>query len=219
MKIKWLGHSAFLLTAQEGTRVITDPYKPGSFSGAVGYKPIREEADIVIISHEHDDHNYPKEIGGQPTIVKDVGEKTVKNIKIKGIPTWHDTSQGKERGMNTVFVFEIDGLKIGHLGDLGHTFDEEEVKKIRTLDILLIPVGGYFTIDASQATKIVESLAPKLVIPMHFKTPVLGFPVAQVDDFLKGKTNVKRLDSSEVEVTKEKLPKVCEIWVLKPELG
>jgi L-ascorbate metabolism protein UlaG (beta-lactamase superfamily) len=217
MKIRWLGHAAFLITAKDGTRIITDPYKPGCFNGALSYKPIKESADIVTISHEHDDHNYAIQISGKPFVVREIGTKTVKNIKITGITTCHDQSRGRERGLNTVFVITVDDLTVCHLGDLGHIPTQEETAKIGLIDILLIPVGGVFTIDAKQATEVVQILNPKLVIPMHYKTADCGFPIAPVDDFLKGKKIVKRIESNEVEVDQSNLPKQMEIWVLKYE--
>jgi L-ascorbate metabolism protein UlaG (beta-lactamase superfamily) len=221
MKIKWLGHSAFLITAQDGTRIITDPYKPGSFNGALAYKPIKEPADIVTISHEHDDHNYVIQIGGKPQVMRNVGTETIKNIKIEGVTTYHDTSRGRERGLNTVYVMDIDGLRVCHLGDLGHVPSAEETKQIGPIDILLLPVGGIFTVDAKAATDVMKVLKPKLVIPMHYKTADCGFPIAPVDDFLSapsGKSGVKRLEVTEIEVDQSNLPEQREIWVLKYEL-
>ncbi len=217
MKIKWLGHASFLITSDTGLKIITDPYKSGSYGGAVGYKPIEEEADIVTVSHEHEDHNYTQGIRGNPEVVKGSGEKMVKGVKIKGVPTKHDPSGGRERGENTVFTMEIDGIRICHLGDLGHVITEEQKNEIGEIDVLLIPVGGYYTIDATQAWEVIEKLSPKIVIPMHFKTEVLGFPIAPVDDFIKGKENVRQMDE-EVEIKKEALPQKQEVWVLKHAL-
>lgn len=221
MKIKWLGHSAFLLIANDGTRIITDPYKSGSFNGALCYKPIPETADIVTVSHEHDDHNYVIQIGGRPQVMRNVGVQTIKNIKIEGITTCHDTSRGRERGLNTVYVLTIDGLRVCHLGDLGHVPTAEETKQIGPIEILLIPVGGIFTVDAKTAFRVVETLKPKLVIPMHYKTEGCDFPIASVDDFLAaagGKVSIKRVVGSEIEIDQVTLPKQREIWVLKHEL-
>jgi len=220
MKIKWLGHSAFLITAKDGTRIITDPYKSGSFNGALCYKPIHETADIVTVSHEHDDHNYVIQIGGKPFVMRNIGTQTVKNIKMEGITTCHDKSRGRERGLNTVYVMNIDGLKLCHLGDLGHMPTAEETKQIGPVDIMLIPVGGVFTIDAKTAFQVTETLKPKLVIPMHYKTEGCGFPIAPVDDFLAaagGKVSIKRVVGSEIEVDQVTLPRQREIWVLKYE--
>jgi|UniRef100_A0A7V5XZH8 L-ascorbate metabolism protein UlaG (beta-lactamase superfamily) len=218
MKIKFLGHAAFLITTKDNIKIITDPYKSGAFGGAVGYKPITEEAHIVTISHEHDDHNHYQTIKGNPQILKGAGEKEISGIKFVGIEVYHDISKGKERGKNVIFLIQADGLRLVHLGDLGHQLTNEEKKKLGEIDILFIPVGGYYTIDADEAGEIVEFLEPKITIPMHFKTPVLDFPIALVEDFLVGKKNVKMLNVSEVEVSKETLPKEREIWVLKPAL-
>jgi L-ascorbate metabolism protein UlaG (beta-lactamase superfamily) len=218
MKIKWFGHASFLITANDGTRIITDPYKADSFNGAIGYKPIQESADIITISHEHEDHNYAIQIGGKPQVVRDIGTKTIKNIKIEGLTTCHDECGGRERGLNTIFVMTVDGLRICHLGDLGHVLTAEETKQIGKVDILFIPVGGVFTIDAKVATDVVKILNPKLIIPMHYKTADCGFPIAPVDDFLQEKTIVKRIEFSEVEIDQTTLPKQMEVWVLKYEL-
>lgn len=218
MKIKWLGHASFLIEAGDGKRIITDPYEPGSYGGAVGYKKIEESADIVTVSHEHEDHNCCKDMKGSPEIVKGTGEKAIKGIKISGVPSYHDSSGGSERGENTIFSFEIDGMKVCHLGDLGHLLSDEDSSKIGDVDVLLIPVGGFYTIDAAEATKVVGKLNPKVVVPMHYKTEVLGFDIAGVDNFLADKKNVKRLDSSEIELKKESLPAESEIVVLKHAL-
>jgi L-ascorbate metabolism protein UlaG (beta-lactamase superfamily) len=218
MKIKFLGHAAFLITTKDNIKIITDPYKSGAFGGAVGYKPITEEAHIVTISHEHNDHNHYQTIKGNPQILKGAGEEEISGIKFVGIEVYHDISKGKERGKNVIFLIQADDLRLVHLGDLGHQLTNEEKKKLGEIDILFIPVGGYYTIDADEAGEIVEFLEPKITIPMHFKTPVLDFPIALVEDFLVGKKNVKMLNVSEVEISKETLPKEREIWVLKPAL-
>jgi len=215
MKIEWLGHAAFLFTAADGRKILTDPYEAGSYGGAVGYKKIDRNADIVTISHDHEDHNYLAGLPGKPIVVKGGGKREVRGIFFKGIPTFHDTSKGRERGKNTIFVFSIDGINVCHLGDLGHTLSKDEILNIGKVDVLLIPVGGYYTIDAKEASTVMEQLQPKITIPMHYKTEVLGFPIEGVDKFLEGKKRVKRLNSSEFEVKKEDLPQETEIAVLK----
>lgn len=218
MKIKFLGHASFLITTKDNIKIITDPYKAGAYGGAVGYKPIKEEAHIVTITHEHDDHNYYQEIKGNPEIVKGTLEKEIYGVKFIGIESYHDRSRGKERGKNVIFLIIADDLRLLHLGDLGHLLTNEDKKRIGDVDILFVPVGGYFTIDADEASEVVEFLKPKITIPMHFKTSVLDFPIAQVEDFLLEKKNVKMLNVSEIEISKENLPKEREIWVLKPAL-
>lgn len=214
MKVKWFGHSAFGLTSASGKVVLTDPYEPGNYNGAVRYKPISVNADAVTISHNHADHNYTKDLSGKPTIIDKKGTYEVAGIKIAGIPVYHDTKQGKERGNNIIFVYEIDKLRIAHCGDLGHLLSDKEATGLGKIDVLLIPVGGYFTIDAAQATDVIQKVKPKIVIPMHYKTEVLDFPIAGVDEFLKGKENVKRASTSEVSITTETLPSETEVWIL-----
>lgn len=215
MRIKFLGHATFLIESKEGTKIITDPYKPGAY-GSLNYKPIPYEADIVTVSHEHDDHNYVDGVKGNPEVVKGTGEKEIKGIKFKGIQTFHDKSGGKERGLNTVFVMDIDGFKVCHLGDIGDTPTDAQFSEIGKVDVLLIPVGGHFTVEPDEAWQIAQKIAPKVIIPMHFKTEAIGFPIKPVDDFIRGKENVKKLGKCEVEITQ--LPEKTEIWVLEPEL-
>ncbi|MDI6732862.1 MAG: MBL fold metallo-hydrolase [Planctomycetota bacterium] len=217
MKIKWFGHSAFAITSESGKTLVSDPYEPGAYNGAVGYPPITIKPDIVTISHSHADHNYTKTLSGSPKIITRTGSYEVAGIKITGIPVYHDTKQGRERGDNIIFVYEIDGLRIAHLGDLGHTLSKSQLDALGKIDILLLPVGGYFTIDAAQSTQIWENIKPQITIPMHYKTEVLDLPIANVDEFLTGKKGVKDLTSaggSEVSITRDTLPSDIEIWVL-----
>ena len=215
MKVKWLGHSCFLISSSAGVRIVTDPYESRGFNGSLGYKPVRENADIVTVSHEHSDHNYVKGIPGAPEIIRKTGHHEVRGIEIDGVLTCHDKTDGRQRGLNTVFCLDVNGVRICHLGDLGHGLSAKEIAAIGRVDVLFIPVGGYFTIDAVEATRVAAALKSRIVIPMHFKTPVLDFPIAGVEDFLKGKLHVKRLDASEVEITRSNLPQETEVWVLK----
>jgi len=215
MKIKWCGHATFLITSSSGKKIITDPYQPGGYDGALSYGSIPDEIDIAVVSHEHADHNYLQGLKGKPQVVKGIGTKVVSGIEFKGIPTYHDTSQGKERGESTIFCFTIDNIRLCHLGDLGHHLAKKEVAEIGEVDVLMIPVGGFYTIDAKVATEVVNSLKPRLTIPMHFKTEKCSFPITTVDDFIFGKTNVKKLPTSEIEITKDNLPTSTEIQVLK----
>ncbi len=215
MKIKWYGHASFLITSDTGKKIITDPYEPGGYDGALAYGGIPDVADIVLISHDHPDHNFLQGLKGNPEVIKGPGRHTAQGIVFKGIHTYHDTSQGKERGENTIFCFTLDDIKLCHLGDLGHSLSAKEIEQIGDLDVLMIPVGGFYTIDAGKATEVINSLKPRMVIPMHFKTAKCGFPIATVDDFVAGKDNVKRLDISELELTKNTLPASTVINVLK----
>jgi L-ascorbate metabolism protein UlaG (beta-lactamase superfamily) len=215
MKVKWLGHASFLITSEAGTKIITDPYNVGS---GLSYGEIREAADIVTVSHEHGDHNNVAAVKGSPQVVKGAGTKEAKGIKFKGVSTYHDEAQGGQRGPNTVFCFEVDGLKVCHLGDLGHALSDKDVAEVGKVDVLLVPVGGFFTIDAKVATAVSGKLAPKVIIPMHFKNDKLAYPIAAVDDFIKGKSGVTQPNASEVEFKRGKLPAATQIVVLKPAL-
>jgi len=215
MKIKWLGHACFLITSDGGLRVITDPYAVG---GGINYSPIRETADVVVVSHDHSDHNNVGTVQGKPEVVKGTGTKTAKGVQFRGVATSHDTSQGKQRGPNTVFCFTIDDIRLCHLGDLGHVLSPAQVTEIGALDILFVPVGGFFTIDAAVASRVYDQLKPKVVIPMHFKTPECGYTIGGVDDFLRSKKNVRKAMASEVEFQRDELPIATEIVLLQPAL-
>lgn len=215
MKIKWLGHACFLITSNGGVRIITDPYAVG---GGIQYAPVAEAADVVTVSHDHGDHNNVSAVQGKPEVVKGSGTKTVKGIQFKGVATSHDASQGTERGSNTVFCFAIDDLKLCHLGDLGHVLSPGQVTQIGAVDILFVPVGGFFTVDATVASQVCDQLKPRVTIPMHFKTPKCAYPIAGVEDFLKGKENVRKIAGSEVGFEREKLPAATEIVLLQSAL-
>jgi L-ascorbate metabolism protein UlaG (beta-lactamase superfamily) len=218
MKIKWYGHAAFLITSDHGIKLIIDPYEPGAFEGKLSYGKIKDQADIVLTSHDHADHNHTKDLPGTPQIVKGSGTKTSKGIPIKGISTYHDPSQGSERGDNTIFTLKIDDIQLCHLGDLGHLLSDKDLAEIGSVDILLIPVGGFFTIDPKEATRVTEQIKPKIVIPMHFKTAKCGFPIAPVEDFLKGKKNFRRARATEATFDRSNLPQQMEIVVLEHAL-
>ncbi|MBM3306864.1 MAG: MBL fold metallo-hydrolase [Candidatus Eisenbacteria bacterium] len=203
MRITWLGHASFLIETADGTRVITDPFEAGSYEGAVGYEPICERADIVTVSHEHADHNAVGCVTGGPEIVREAGERTVRGVTVRGVPSYHDDSRGRERGANTMFVIEADGLRVAHLGDLGHQLSADEAKAVGRVDVLLAPVGGHFTIGPEDAKRVVERLGARVVIPMHYKTDVLGFPIRPVDDFLKLMGRVERPGRRSLEVRSE----------------
>ncbi len=215
MIVKWLGHSCFLITSMGGIRIVTDPY---TTDGGINYSPIEETADIVVISHSHGDHSNVSAVHGTPEVVKGNGTKTAKGIQFRGIATYHDASQGQQRGPNTIFCFNVDDLKLCHLGDLGHVLSPGQINEIGAVDILFIPVGGFYTIDASAASQVCGQLKPKVVIPMHFKTPKCSYPIADVEGFLKGKKDVKRIGDSEAEFERERLPAVTEIVLLQSAL-
>ena len=207
--LQWLGHACFVLKLlATGFTVVIDPFP----AERVGYKPINVKADLVLVSHGHFDHNYIQAVKGNPKVIDKPGEHKIGNLRIIG----YKTSHGPGRGDNIVFVIEAEGLRIAHCGDLGVLPSEDDVKSVGRIDVVLVPVGGYFTIDANQAWQLVQMAKPKIVIPMHYRHPQSKITVlAPVDDFIKGKKNVKRIKGNSVTLSKDKLPKEMEIWVLE----
>lgn len=218
MVIQWLGHASFLIVAADGTKIVTDPYEPGAFGGGITYGPIEIPADIVTVSHDHADHGYVDGLPNHFSVVSRPGSTNVKGMEFKGVESYHDPERGTLRGRNIMFAMNVDRVRVCHLGDLGHELGAGEAGQLGEIDVLLIPVGGYYTIDADEATRVAEQLNPKVVIPMHFRTDKCSFPIAPVDDFLAGKENVRRFETSEYEITREQLPDQREIVVLKHAL-
>ena len=179
IRLTWLGHSCFQLD-DGSTTVLLDPYHP-----EVGYPPHPRAADIVTISHAHHDHDWLGWVEGSPVVWRSAGEYGQGTVRGLAIETFHDEAQGAKRGGNLIFVIEIGGVRVAHLGDLGHEPDARTIKEIGQLDVLLVPVGGFYTIDAAQADAVCESLEPKLVIPMHFNPEpgVRQTPIAPVNEF------------------------------------
>lgn len=213
MRIRWLGHSAFLLTASNGTRIVTDPYKPDR---GITYGPITDRADFVTVSHDHFDHNDVAGVPGKPAVIRSSGSHKAGEVHITGFECFHDDKRGAQRGKNVIFVFEDAGLRVAHLGDLGHV-PTEQAKTIGRVDVALIPVGGFYTIDPMGAHTTTELLGARVVIPMHYKTRKSSLPIVGVEEFTRGHANVKRL-GTEVEVSAGKLPPTPEIWVLEHAL-
>jgi len=210
MKITWIGHACFLL---EGTQssVLTDP-----FAEDVPYVLGDVAPDLVTISHDHFDHNAASRVGGSPTIIRSSGACEHADVGLLGIPSFHDDVQGADRGDNTIFRISLDGLELAHLGDLGTPLTAEQLHALDGVQVLLIPVGGTYTIDAQQAADLVASLPSlRVVIPMHFKTePIADWPIDTVDRFAQTMDNVRPIGTSQVEVTRETLPASTEVWIL-----
>ena len=180
MVITWYGQSCFKIQSGE-TVIFTDP-----FDKSIGLTPPRGAANIVTVSHQHLDHNNVAALNGEPLVVEGPGEYETKGVSVKGIFSFHDDKEGKERGANTIFMLEVEGIKICHLGDLGQKkLTDEQLEHIDEADILMIPVGGVFTVDAEEAAEIINQIEPRIVIPMHYKIPGLEMKLAGVDDFLK----------------------------------
>ncbi len=214
MKIKFLGHAAFLVTSSDGTTVVTDPYQPGAFGGAIGYDSITDRVDIATISHEHEDHAGVSSLTSRPLIVR--GECRAKGLTFDIVSTFHDDQDGQARGENKIFIFDVDGVRVAHFGDLGHLLSQEQTEALGKVNVALIPVGGKFTIGPSEAWQVATDLKPNIVIPMHYKTPKVGFPLATIDQFLEGKSNVRREIGSVLEISADSLPEPIQIVFLPP---
>lgn len=215
MEISYLGHAAFKLKGKSAA-VITDPFD----EGMVGLKfPKHSAADIVTVSHPHPDHNATSVIENNPIVFAGPGEYESKGVDVLGISTFHDEKNGETRGKNTVFKIYIDGISIVHLGDLGHKLTEEQGELLDEIDVLLIPVGGFYTVDAKVAAEIATDLEPSIVIPMHYQRPGLNKDVFEklspVSSFLKemGKDGI--VPQPKLKVTKDSLPGETQVVVLE----
>jgi len=208
MEINWLGHSCFMLKGKQAT-VITDPYPPD-----LGYSLGKPTAHIVTVSHQHLGHSYTQGISGEPRLVTGPGEYEINGVLISGIATFHDRERGQQRGKNTVYVIEVDEISVCHLGDLGHVLTAEQVEEIDDVDVLLLPVGGVSTINASMAAEIVRQVEPKAVIPMHYKTEAISRELEPVGRFLK-EIGVQQIDSQpKLSFTRSNLPVSTQVFLL-----
>lgn len=200
MNIKWFGQSCFMLTAENGTKIIMDPYSK-MFGSLSGYKLPEIDANIVTISHNHSDHNNIGAVKGDFVLIREPGVFSSEGIDIKGVQTFHDNVSGAKRGKNVVYNFRVDGLNVCHCGDLGHLLSIEQINQIGKVDILLLPIGGRAVLDASGAAEVMKQLNPAVVIPMHYRTKamgILGFIFGTVDSFItvskKDVNNYKELN-------------------------
>jgi L-ascorbate metabolism protein UlaG (beta-lactamase superfamily) len=208
MDITWFGHSCFRLS-DRGVTIVTDPP-----SDDMGYDRPRIRADVVTISHEHPGHNNRIGFRGGPKFFDGPGEYEVKDVFITGIATYHDARRGASRGLNTVFLFEFDGVTICHLGDLGHVPTQSQVEALSSVDVLLIPVGSLHTIDPSKATEVISLIEPRLVVPMHYKTKIEKAKLQTVSKFLKEMGLSPMPAQPELKVIKSSLPTETQVVVL-----
>ncbi len=217
MKLKYFGHAAFKITQERyGVRVITDPYEPECYDSSIRFSEIEDETEFVTVSHSHPDHSNFAGLTSKPEVIKSIGKIEKAGIIFNGIETYHDKSKGAERGRNIVYTIKADDITVCHLGDLGHTLTEEQIKKIGGVDVLLIPVGGGTTIDKSSVDSVINALKPKIIIPMHYKSDKCGLNIAGIDQFLKGRKGVRHFKESEIAITKDSLPRETEIFVIPP---
>lgn len=217
MKIIWAGQSCFQIVISNprnhSISIVIDP-----FDKTIGLKVPRFSADILLFTHDHPDHNNVKAIGGEPFLIKGAGEYEIKGVFIKGISSFHDDVQGNERGENTIYTIWIEGMKICHLGDIGQKqLTDEQLEKIGSVDILMVPVGGVYTIFSQEAQKVISQIEPRIVIPMHYKIPKLKIKIDGVDKFLKvmGRNSIEPQTSFSIKsngLSKEGM----EIVILKP---
>jgi L-ascorbate metabolism protein UlaG (beta-lactamase superfamily) len=220
-KLTWYGQSCFLLETAGGTRIVMDPIPKG-----IGYEvPQGLKADVVTISHEHTDHNNVAFVTGKPRVIRGLTadkkgwtrvDEKLKDVSIRSVGVYHDDQRGAARGLDTVFIFEVGGVRIAHLGDLGHVLNDEQLAAIGAVDVLLVPVGGKFTIDGLDATRVIEQLRPRImVIPMHYKTNAVTIKeLAPLSEFLDGKRNVRHESSNTIALSPMKPRPAAEIVVL-----
>jgi len=206
--ITWLGHSCFRIKGNQAV-IITDPFPPD-----LGYSLGKQTADIVTVSHQHPSHSYFKGIGGEPRIINGPGEYEISNVLIIGIATYHDAVNGQSRGKNTIYLMEIDGVAVCHLGDIGHVLSDEHVEEMGNVDVLLLPVGGGSTINATMAAEVIRKLEPKAVLPMHYKTQAIDRELDPVDDFLREMGMGQVEPRPKLSVSKSNLPISTQVFVL-----
>lgn len=203
MIITWQGHSCFKIqdkVGTEGITLVTDP-----FDKSLGLKVPNFEADIITVSHDHDDHNNVSAFRGNPKVVKSAGEYDIKGVMIEGITSYHDEKGGKDRGSNIIYRIEMDDITICHLGDLGHILDNKQLERLEGIDILLIPVGGKYTLDAKMAVEVISQIEPRIVIPMHYKTKDTKLDIEGVEKFIK-ELGIEATYEEKLKINKKDLP-------------
>jgi L-ascorbate metabolism protein UlaG (beta-lactamase superfamily) len=208
LQIRWHGHSCFEIT--NDVTIVTDPHDGRS----IGIPTPTVTGDIILVTHNHYDHNSVKTVEKENSkVITDERKRTIGNVQINGIPAFHDTAHGERRGSMILYKFIVDDITFCHLGDLGHELDVKTAQQIGKIDILFIPVGGNYTIDADQAWRIIEMLKPKIAIPMHYRIEGLSISIAGIEPFLeKNRYKLLRV-GNEIDIEKDELPKEPEIWV------
>lgn len=215
MKLTYLGHAAFELATAGGARIVFDPYTAGAYE-TLACDTIRGDFDLAITSHDHADHTCADVLARSKHVVKKAGKAVFGDIAVESFPTFHDDAKGAKRGANLVSIVEVEGFRVAHLGDLGHPITAKELPALVGVDVMMIPVGGYYTIDAAQAAVIVEEFAPRIVVPMHYKTAKVDFPIAPVESFTKLVKTAEKPSASEIALAKDTLPAKTTVVVLDP---
>lgn len=194
MEITWLGHSSFFIKDSKGRKILMDP-----FDETVGYTTFKGNVDVVTISHHHFDHDYVENVNYEHAIDK-AGFFYLSDIPVTGIPSYHDNVQGAKRGENIIFILTVDGYKVCHLGDLGYILSQDDIDKIGSIDILLIPIGGNYTLDGKEASQVAKLLNSHIIIPMHYKTPALSFELEGLENFLTNMKNGERVGNNKLTI-------------------
>lgn len=207
LQIRWHGHACWEIT--NDITLVTDPHDGKS----IGIPAPTVAGDIILVSHDHYDHNSVKSVEKDNSkVVTDVRKRTIENIEISGFDSFHDEDKGAKRGNNIIYKFIINEIKFCHLGDLGHELDNDTIQKIGEVDILFIPIGGTFTVDDKQAWNVVNKIKPKIIIPMHYKIGGLSLPIAGIDPFLAQAKHKVIHVGNEIDIEKEDIPTEPEIW-------
>jgi L-ascorbate metabolism protein UlaG (beta-lactamase superfamily) len=207
MEISWLGHSCFQLRGKNVT-LITDPFSP-----QLGHSLGKISAPIVTISHNHPGHNYAGGVDGGPRIVRGPGEYEISDVLITGVASYHDNKHGQELGRNTIYIIHMDDLVICHLGDLGHILQEEQLEEVADADMLLVPIGGLHTINATQAAEVISQVEPHIVIPMHFSPPIDDVP-NPLDKFCR-EMGIEAINPQpKLSITRSALPAETQVVIL-----
>ena len=217
VEVRWFGHAFVLITTPAGVRIAMDPF------GRIGYPMPEVEADVVTVSHAHGDHSNAAFIWFDPKVLQGLepGGKAWadidyqgKDVRIRSFPAYHDKVQGKQRGLNSLFLVEVAGLRIVHMSDIGQIPSQPVLDSLGRIDLLFVPVGGNFSIDAKEATETVARLKPSVVVPIHYKTDATAsWPISDEQAFVRGKPGVKSI-GHRVKISKDTLPQETEIWVM-----
>ena len=208
LQIRWHGHSCFEIT--NDVTIVTDPHDGRS----IGIPAPNVTGDIILVSHNHYDHNSVKSVEKENSkIITDERKRTIGTIQIYGIPAFHDTAHGERRGSMILYNFTCEDITFCHLGDLGHELDEKTIQQIGKIDILFIPVGGNYTIDAEQAWHVIQTLKPKITIPMHYRIEGLSLSIAGIEPFLEISRYKALKVGNEIDIEKDDFPKEPEVWV------
>lgn len=207
LQIRWHGHSCFEITNE--VTLVTDPHDGKS----IGIHAPNVTGDIILVSHDHYDHNSVKSVEKEGSkVITDTRKRNISNVEIKGIESFHDECCGEKRGSNIIYKFTMENITFCHMGDLGHDLDEDTVQKIGDVDILFIPIGGTFTLDAKQAWRIIKKVKPRIAVPMHYKIGGLSLPITGIEPFLEeSKYEILKV-GNEIDIEKEDLPEEPEIW-------